>query len=85
MAEENKTTPAEKSAPVYEECTEVVGLRRTSGTFHDNEKDIDVEYTSYYLTLGKNVRIKISLDSEKKSLLNEYVPFVPVVEELGVE
>ncbi len=80
-----KNTPEEKTAPKYEECTEMVGLRRTSGTFHDDERDEDVEYTSYYLTLAGDVRIKISLDSEKKSLMNKYVPFKPVVETVGVE
>ncbi len=84
MSEENKTTPA-LAPTVYEECTEKVGLRRHRGEFYDEEKDEVVAYTSYYLTLDDDVRIKITLDSEKKSLLSKYVPFKPVKEEVGVE
>ncbi len=85
MQEENKTTPVEKSAQAYEECTESIGLRRCKGEFYDNEKKVNVSYVSYYLTIGEDIRIKISLDSEKKALMTKYLPFIPVVEEVGVE
>lgn len=85
MAEKNKTTPAETLAPVYEECTECIGLRRCKGEFYDDEQGKKIPYVSYYLTIGDDVRIKITLDSEKKSLMTKYVPFVPVTEEVGVE
>ena len=64
---------------VYEECAEVVTLRRHSGVYLGNP------YTVYYLTLGGDARIKVILDADKKSLLNQYVPFNPVAEEFGVE
>ncbi len=64
---------------VYEECAEAVTLRRHSGVYQDHP------YTTYYLTLGGDARIKVILDADKKSLLNQYVPFNPVAEEFGVE
>lgn len=68
----------------YEECSLKVCLRRSSGSFTD-EKDREVEYTTYYLVLDDDVRIKISLDPEKKSLIGKFVPFVPVSEDKEVE
>lgn len=64
---------------IYEECAEKITLRRHSGEYEGRA------YTTYYLTLGGNARIKVILDADKKSLLNEYVPFNPVTEEMGVE
>lgn len=69
---------ANERADVYEECAEPVRLRRHSGVYEDRP------YTTYYLTIG-NARIKVILDADKKSLLNQYVPFNPVSEEVGVE
>ncbi len=85
MAETTPTTPVESKAPIYEECKERVGLRRTKGEFFDVEQQRNVAYVSYYLTIGDDIRIKITLDSEKKSLMNKYLPFKPVKEEVGVE
>lgn len=64
---------------VYEECAEVVKLRRHSGEYENRP------YTTYYLTIAGDVRIKVTLDPDKKSLMNKYVPFLPVSEEVGVE
>ena len=64
---------------VYEECAEVVKLRRHSREFEGRA------YTTYYLTIAGDVRIKVTLDPDKKSLMNKYVPFLPVSEEVGVE
>ena len=64
---------------IYEECMEVTHLRRHSGEYEGRP------YTTYYLTIAGDVRIKVTLDPDKKSLMNKYVPFLPVSEEVGVE